>query len=123
MDEKRRFPRFSVDVEVHWKKITSADEKTAQHISHSKDASIGGVCLVLHPGIIIGHTLQLDIQLPGGRTVRTTGKVMWINPEAHVKGRPGAVYEGGIEFVDLNEEDRKEIESFLSHSFDGRGHK
>jgi hypothetical protein len=123
MEEKRKFPRFTVDVEVYWKKISSADEKTAQHISHAKDASLGGICLVLHPGIVAGDTLQLDIRLPGKKSILLKGKVTWVNPHAHVGGRTSVVYEGGVEFLDMNDEIRKEIEHFISHSFDVRGHK
>ena len=123
MEEKRRFPRFTVEVQVHWKKISDAKERTAQHISHSKDASVGGICLVLHPGIVMGDTLQLNIHLPGGRVIRARGKVAWINPEARVKGRVSTVYEGGIQFMEMSDADKNEISHFIATSSQGGSRK
>ena len=123
MEEKRKYPRFTVDVEVHWKKIAGPDERMAQHISHVKDASLGGICLVLHPGIVPGDTLLLEIFLPGQKCIRSKGKVMWVNPQTRIKGRTENICEGGIEFLDTSDADRKEIGYFLSQSYDTGGHK
>ena len=117
MDERRKFPRFKVGVEVHWKKISSADEKTAQHISHVKDLSAGGVCLVLHPGIRFGDLLQLDIKLPSGKQdIHIKGRVVWMDYQARIPGRDSTACEGGIEFLELAQETRKQLESFTASS-------
>lgn len=123
MEEKRKFPRFVVDVTVHWKKISGSGERTAQHISNVKDASLGGVCLVLHPGILVGDILQMDILLPGDKRIRTLGKVVWVNPEAHVKGRVSSAYEGGIQFLDMSDSDQKEINRFFTQMLGARSRK
>ena len=117
MDERRKFPRFKVGVEVHWKKIASADEKTAQHISHVKDLSTGGVCLVLHSGIRLGDLLQLDIKLPGDKgDIHIKGKVVWMDFQARIPGRDSTACEGGIEFLELSSETQKELERFTASS-------
>lgn len=123
MEEKRKFPRFNVSVDVHWKKITQENERTALHISAAKDASIGGICLVLHPSIVRGDLLRLDIQLPGDRTIQAKGQVMWITNDAKVKGRTGTICEGGIQFIQITDEDRRSIERFLTSSIDLRSRK
>ena len=113
-EERRKFKRFVVPVEVHWKKITGADGKTARHISHAKDVSVGGVCVILHPGIVVNDILQLEMILPSKNTIHSKGRVAWVDPKARVKGWTEAVYEGGIEFLDISDEDREEISHFLS---------
>ena len=123
MEEKRKFPRFTVNVEVHWKKISSAEERTAQHISHIKDASLGGICLVLSPGIVAGDMLQLEILLPGKKSILSKGRVAWINPQVRVKGRTSPICEGGVEFLDMSSADKKEIDYFVTHTYDMGGHK
>ena len=112
-----------VGVTVHWKKISSTGERTAQHISNTKDASLGGICLVLHPGILIGDTLQLDILLPSDKRILTKCRVAWVNPQARIKGRVSTVYEGGVEFLDTSDADRKEIDHFLVLMLNKRSHK
>ena len=114
MDERRKFPRFKVGVEVHWKKISRVDERTAQHISHVKDLSAGGVCLVLHSGIRVSDLLQLEIRLPDGQGIHTRGKVMWMDYQARIPGRDSTTCEGGIEFLDLSDNTRKELERFTA---------
>ena len=123
MEEKRKFPRFTMEVEVHWKKISGTDERTAQHISHAKDASLGGICLVLSPSIAAGDILQLEIRLPGTQGIFSKGKVVWINPRARVKGRTSPVCEGGVEFLDMSDADRKEIDYYIGLKGDFRGRK
>ena len=116
-DERRKYPRFRIGVEVHWKKIVSADEKTAQHISHLKDLSAGGICLVLHSGITVGDTLQLEIKLPDRPSLQAKGKVMWVDYNTKVPRRTNTACEGGIEFIEIDEAARKEIQVFTSSAF------
>ena len=123
MEEKRKFRRFTVDVTVHWKKIPNSEERTAQHISNVKDASLGGICLILHPGILVGDILQLKILLRGDKFIQTKGRVVWINPQSRIKGRTSLEYEGGIEFLDISDSDRKELSHFLADIFIKKSHK
>lgn len=116
MDERRKFPRFSLGVEVQWKKVPRAEERTARHISQVKDISLGGVCLVLHPDIQAGDILQMEIRLPGKPAIEAKGRVAWVNPQARVQGWAEKVCEGGIEFFDLSEGARKEINHFIYYS-------
>ena len=117
MDERRKFSRFKLGVEVHWKKIAGADERTAQHISHLKDISVGGICLVLHSGIFAGDTLDLEIKLPGRKSIYSKGKVMWVDYDARIPKRTSTACEGGIQFLDMDETTRKEISDFAGDSF------
>ena len=123
IQEKRKFQRSQVVVTVQWKKITRPGERTAQHISSSKDVSLGGIGLVLHPGIQVDDVLRLDIFLPGDRHTSAEAKVIWVNPQARVQGRAGPVCEGGVEFISLSESDRDQIGCFLAQKISNRSHK
>ena len=123
MEERRKYPRFTVNVEVHWKKIAGAVEKTSHRISFSKDVSAGGISHILHPGVVAGDTLELEIVLPGKKIIRSKARVAWVDPEARIKGWSQTVYDGGLEFLDMSDADRKEIGHFLTNSFDYGSHK
>ena len=116
MDEKRKFPRFKIGVEVHWKKISDVDGKTAQHISHNRNLSAGGICLVLHPEIKVGDMLQLDIKLPNRNSIHVKGQVRWMDYNVPIPGRKTTACEGGIEFLDIDEAAQKELHNFTSSS-------
>ena len=122
MDDRRRFPRFKVGVEVTWKKISGA-ERAALHISQAKDMSAGGVCLVLHSGIEPGDVLRLEIAVSGQPTLQVNGKVVWINRRAPVPGRKDTACEGGVEFVGITEADKKTLEQLIVHSLGNTSHK
>ena len=121
MNERRIFPRFTLDVEVYWKKITHEDDLKAQHISHVKDVSLGGVCLVLHSGIIQGDILELDIELLDKKRIHCKGKVVWIDLNVRLKGRKEPVVEGGVEFLDMSEEDKKIAGHYITHTYNYPG--
>ena len=123
MDEKRKFARFKLGVEVHWKKIAGAGEKTALHISNSKDMSAGGVCLVVNSEIVAGDILQLEIKLPGGKSIGAKGQVRWVDYNARIPRRTSTVCEGGVEFIDMDGATRKEISDFTTDAFIPTSHK
>ena len=100
MDERRKFPRFKANVDVYWKKV--AHERTAQHLSGIKDVSLGGVCLVLHPGIVAGDILELEIELLHSKKISCRARVAWVDADARIKGRKEPVIEGGVEFLDMS---------------------
>ena len=115
MDDRRKFLRFIVGVEVTWKKI-SGDERTALHISRSKDLSTGGVCLVLDSSIEPGDLLRLEITLSGKPPLHANGRVAWVNRQAKVPSRKELVCEGGIEFIGLTDSDKAQIDQLIFRS-------
>jgi len=123
MDDRRQFTRFKIGVEVTWKKISSA-EKTALHISSAKDISTAGVCLVLHPGIQVGDVLEISIALKGQSAPITINcKVVWLTQDAHVPGRKEPVCEGGVQFLNVDEADKKNIDRLITLNLMNQSHK
>lgn len=123
MDERRKYPRFKAGIEVHWKKVVPPPERSARHISHTRDASAGGVCLVLHAGISVGDRLELEIQSPGEDKIKVEGRVVWLDRQARVPGRTEPVCEGGVQFADMEEKTRLTIEKILQDHFKGGSRK
>lgn len=117
MEERRAFPRFKLGVEIHWKKVSTADEKTAEHISSAKDVSVRGISLVLHSGIATGDVLSINIKLPGRKNIQSKARVIWMNYDARIPKRASTACEGGIEFLEMSDATRKEISDFTSDSF------
>lgn len=113
MKERRNFLRFKVGVQVQWKKSPLPGERSALHLSQVKDVSAGGVCLVLHPGILAGDLLDLDITLPRKSPLMVKGRVVWVNPHARDSNWPGTYYEGGIVFLDLSEANQVMLNQYL----------
>ncbi len=114
MKERRKFLRFKVGVQVQWKKIVAPEQRSALHISQVKDISVGGVCLVLHPGIVVGDTLELEISIPRSSPIQVTAHVVWVDPNARDKDWPGTYYEGGITFLNITEAQQVILNKYLT---------
>ncbi len=123
MKERRNFLRFKVGVQVQWKKAVAPSERSALHISQVKDVSAGGVCLVLHPGIVAGDMLELEIALPRRSPLQVRARVVWVDANARDKNWPGTYYEGGIVFLDLSEANQVILNQHLITAPPIEGHK
>ena len=111
--EQRKFPRSKAGVEIRWRKIASFGEKAGQCFAHSKDVSLGGVCLMVTEVLRQGDLLYLDVKLPGQSTLYLQGKVVRVNWDApYVPGKEKKC-EVGVQFMDLKEESQKQIKDFL----------
>jgi c-di-GMP-binding flagellar brake protein YcgR len=105
MDERRKFPRFKLSVEVKWQK---ASENGAPGTARTSNVSAGGVCLILTEGVQVGDVLEIDLTLAGGKRIRVKGRVAWTNPNVKI-GEDRTVCECGVEFLDLSPAERREI--------------
>ena len=99
---------------MHWEK--SAGEANT---GKTMDISAGGIRLILREGIKIGDILEVDMELGGDRSIHAKGRVAWVD-----KFKPGGWheetgYEGGVEFIDMNEATRKELARFVMQSHKG----
>ena len=117
MVEKRKFTRFALGTEIRWKREVYNMEASHTHMGHTRDISAGGFCLDMIPEISIGDTLLLEIKLSGDRTIYSKGRVAWVNSLAQIKGWIISSCEGGIELLNLNNSDQRELDNFASQSF------
>ena len=117
MEDKRKYPRLNWSVVVHWEKVSDAPTRDKfPNLGASKDISAGGVRLILREGIEVGDILDLDIDLGGGKNFRGKGRVAWVEKFQITGWQDETGYEGGIEFIDITDEQRQELARFTMQS-------
>lgn len=111
-EERRRYPRLDINVDIEWKKISAA-AANAVIKGVSKNISEGGICLLVYEKLNTGDILSLDIKLPSGRMIHSRGKVAWIREFEIIGQETERSYDAGIELIDVNEEDKKVLREFV----------
>jgi type IV pilus assembly protein PilZ len=104
-DNKRRAPRLHHEIPVAYRSVGSFLSDWATNISH------GGLFINTKKPLPVGTSVRILVQLPGasfpyqfqGRVARVT------EYDNHANMVPGM----GIEFTDVDEQRRREIESFV----------
>lgn len=110
MEEKRRFIRLDVGVDVKWKKLY---DEIFDGTSINKDISEGGICLIIEEKLQIGDRLQLEIGLPSKKNITAVGKVAWVSEYGVIYDNHKRNYDTGVEFMEIEETDRQEISTFV----------
>ncbi|MCM8801188.1 MAG: PilZ domain-containing protein [Candidatus Omnitrophica bacterium] len=108
--EKRRFRRLTTSIKIEYKLF---DDKTAPFlVTSTKDISGGGLCLRVFDQFEAGSILLFKFILPGlPRFIFTKGRIVWIKELSRL-GK-GKVFELGVEFIEIKEEDKKRIEEYV----------
>ena len=114
MEEKRRFPRLNVAVDVRWEKLPPRKRwglPTGSHLT--KNISAGGICLIVYEEVKVGEQLSMDIELPDKKVIHAVGRVVWTSPFQVSGDEERKRCEVGIEFAEITREDREEIQRFI----------
>jgi hypothetical protein len=107
--ERRKHPRFSVDLPVEYRKI--ANPKS--HPSHTGDLSEGGLLLYISEPFEIGQELTLKLFFnSGGKliSVNAHAQVVWKDIRIENKGS----YRIGVKFVGISSEDLISLKGFVN---------
>ena len=107
--ERRKHPRFSVDLPVEYWQINNCKSRP----SHTDNISEGGLLLHLSEPIEIGQHLRLNLFIHSGAdldSLEAVVQLVW--KDIHV-GTEG-VYQAGVKFTDISAEDMDKLKSFLS---------
>ncbi len=118
--EKRRFARLSFKVLVKWKKIMSNPGIPPNNLDTVRDISRGGVYITVSQKIELGDILSLQIKLSPKVNILAKGRVAWVEEPNGLNFNKGYQLNAGIEFLDMNEEDKKELADFILNSFMNR---
>jgi hypothetical protein len=106
--EKRKHPRFSVDLPVEYGQADlSADQGRAMN------ASEGGLLLYLPEQMGIGDHLRLKLFFTMGyelNAIETLVEVVWV--DVHL-GKDWGDHRTGVRFVEISAEDMGKVKSFL----------
>ncbi len=108
--ERRRHPRFSVNLPVEYQKIDHSKSRPA----NTGDLSEGGLLLYVSETIEIGQGLALKLFFSPGReliTVKAHVQVVWKDVRIENNGLDRI----GVKFVNISSEDLLSIRRFLNN--------
>jgi c-di-GMP-binding flagellar brake protein YcgR len=111
--DRRRFPRLDIAVDVAWEKVSGKKNMEVNDDSDkTRNISEGGICLIVYEDINIGDELSLDIQLPTQQVIHAVGRVVWRSSFDLAKDS-WYRYDVGIEFINISPQDREMIKKFV----------
>lgn len=107
--ERRKYPRFSIDLPIEYHLIQDPDTRTGRALN----ASEGGLLVYLSQKMEIGQHLALKLFFHNGaimNTIEMIGEVMWI--DIHLETNWGD-YRTGLKLMDISPEDLKRFKDFI----------
>jgi len=108
--ERRRFPRINARLPIQFKDIQRPIETYTGTLT--KDVSESGARFISSDFLSIFTRLLLEVTVPAfSRPVKAISKVAWIQ-----KIPRSNQYSVGVQFMDMTEEDKKHLSSFISKS-------
>lgn len=101
--ERRKFPRanFSCKLNIFY----SSDVL----YTRVKNVGAGGIMVVLTREVIRGLPVKLEMFISDEKVIRCTGHVVWAASRVYPADREKLVYDTGIQFDDISEEDKQFI--------------
>ena len=108
--ERRRHNRINARVPLQFKDIQRPIETYSGTLT--KDVSEGGVRFTASEFLSVFTRLLVEISMPSfPRPFKAISKVAWIQKQPR-----GSQYNVGLQFLDMTEEDKKHLGSFLAKS-------
>jgi c-di-GMP-binding flagellar brake protein YcgR len=107
--ERRKYPRFSVDLPIEYYQINSS----ISHTGRAFNASEGGLLIYFPEQIEIGQHLNLKLFFSLGselNTIELVAEVVWI--DIHL-GEGWGDYRSGVKFIDISPEDMRKLKNLL----------
>jgi len=120
VEEKRKFPRLDIAVDVQCGRVQEDAQVQKKDPGVTKNISAGGLCLIIYDEVRVGEHLKLYVSLPTGRVICAVGQVVWASPFDVSSDRGRSRCDAGIEFVEISKEDREEIQGFVWNNPDFR---
>lgn len=114
MGAKREFIRLKLNVRVDWKKILETTDVVGKFPDTTRDISAGGLCLNMDEELLIGDRLQIKMELPSKKVINAQGRVVWVKEFGIDSRGEKKTYDTGIEFTAIRDEDREEINKFVT---------
>ncbi len=106
--ERRRSPRFSVDLPIEYSRLEAAEKNPGR----TGNASEGGLMLFLGQKLEVGQDLRIKIFFhsePRLRSIEVTGRVVWTEIPFAKEGD----YRCGVQFTQIAPEDLAQFRQFL----------
>jgi len=111
-DERRKFARLNILVDVSYTKHDTAEK---QKLSVTKNISQGGICFVGYELVHEQDIIDLNVYLPGGskEPVEAMGKVVWVKEFTIGDNPKNKRYDVGVEFTEISDQDSEKIETYM----------
>ncbi len=114
--EKRKNNRVTLSVPVRYKvfQLENLEKDVREEVlalrASIQDLSAGGTRVVSEKPFRPGDIIELEMEIPGDRVVRSVAKVAWSRPAPKGKGRE---FYAGIQFIPVYEEDLAKLKDYL----------
>ncbi len=111
---RRRFPRVNYPCLVTvW--VDSEGEKET-FLTHTENIGIGGVCLTANKRFKLFSPIDIELDLLDMEDhLRCKGKVVWLVQRKDPDPRRPMLFDLGIEFEDIGEEEQRRISKIVQH--------
>lgn len=107
--ERRKYPRFNVDLPIEYHRIDSPIGKAGK----AGNISEGGLLIYFPERVEIGQHLKLKLFFTSGsdlHSMEVLGEVVWV--DIHL-GEGWGDYKSGVKFIDTSQEDMIKLKDFL----------
>jgi c-di-GMP-binding flagellar brake protein YcgR len=107
--EKRRHPRFTVDLPLEYYRVNSPIPETGRVVN----ASEGGLLVYFPEEVRVGDHLRLRLFFSVGsdlNTIEMVVQIAWVDLHP---GKEWGDYRSGVRFVDISPEDLNKLKTFL----------
>ena len=114
--ERRKHPRFSVDVPVEYHRMQN---NSKCHSARTVDISEGGLLLYVSEEIKIGQNLRVKVFLESGgilESIEAQVQVAWKDVRLEKEG----FYRIGVRIIEISLQDLDRLRGFLNHLIDDR---
>ncbi len=106
--ERRRHPRFSIDLPIEYFRMPSPEKKQAR----ASNISEGGIMIYVPERLEIGQQLRVKIYFladPSLTAMEVIGEVVWID----LCLEEGNEYRSGLKFIEVSPDDLSILKDFL----------
>lgn len=108
--ERREHPRVGIAMPVRYRGIRQSSDSAINAIT--RDISRGGIRILVDEFISVFTRLVVEISIPSViRPIKVVSKVAWVCKRPY-----GDQYEVGMQFIDIPQEDRRDIFEFVDKS-------
>ena len=113
---RRKFPRAHYKCLIYIKKY--GHHKPIS--TYTENIGAGGICVILKEDLGLFQGVDLEIELENGikERVKCKGTVVWVVKRRDIRDRKSVEYDTGIEFVDINDDNRDRIVKIVEKSFE-----
>ena len=111
--EKRQYARLDTTVKIIYGVMAKVHKPFS---SLSKNVSSGGICIPLERRLKVGEVLELEVDVPGKQVpIFALGRIAWVKKNMP-QGKDARYYpyQGGVEFIAIEQEERESILKFAS---------